>query len=353
MKLTVLLKGVISFIMVLLVIVGLWWLTIFVCIALLTNWWLKKWKRSMRLRISKFSYYPLLLILVLTTAILIKTFVVDFSIVPTPSMEDAINPGDRILFSKIHYGPLLPRSFNEIPWVHILFQSTEGDSSKADRVRMKGFSKIKHNDIIVFDHLGYKTPFVKRCVGLPGDTIQIVKGVVYVNNKRLEEPETIKRAYTIPSEGYEDFLLLCDSLNISIRQPDIYRFPSTFEVSLNAQEYSSLKNTTLRTTLAPSIVEYDSTQRLFPNDSEHPWSKDNWGPIIIPFDGMELPTWEHNRSVYEGLAKKEQGYKYPRAHVFSENYFFALGDNRPRSIDSRYWGLIRESDIIGKVILSF
>jgi signal peptidase I len=226
-------------------------------------------------------------------------------------MEDTLLPGDKVLVNKLAYGPKLPASPYDIPWVNLCWYFLGGKHTNPDSVywkynRLKGFSEIKHGDVMVFSHPlwgGRNNYFVKRCIALPGDTLQIINGKVKINAGFLEEQPTIKM---IP-------------------------------------------------------VIYDSTHTVYPQHPNIRWSLDDYGPLVVPYKGMQIRLTKEALQLYFKVIKNHEpvhavwknevfsnNEKTAELYTFQNNYYFMLGDNRHNSSDSRYWGFLPEEDINGK-----
>lgn len=242
----------------------------------------------------------LLLLTALILIIFIKSFLIEASEIPSSSMENTLLVGDYIIVNKIAYNFSTPAT---IPLTNITIP----------RFKLFNISKPKRNDVIVFQFPGYQwelSPsinkyFIKRIIGLPGDTVQIIKGKVYINNKMLEQP----------------------------------------------------KNALLSETIAQSELP---DNRIFPKGEN--WNRDNYGPIIVPYRGFKVNISFKNISDWKMLIDREfnttavsdegtfisiNGVP-TKNYTFRKNYYFVLGDNREYSVDSRYWGFVPDNLIIGK-----
>ncbi len=237
--------------------------------------------------------------------LIIISAVVEASRVPTGSMENTILAGDFLLINKYLYGITTPRY---IPLTGI----------ELPHYRFPSFREPRKNDIIVFKYPGHRDQieapslvhYVKRCVAEPGDTLQIIDKVVYVNGKRFPIP---------PNVRYENKLL-------------------------------------------PPGVE---DPYIFPKGSG--WNADNYGPLVIPQkgDAIELnrdniEQWETfiNREYLKDVVKfvNDDIYidgKKTDQYVVKRDYYFAMGDNRDNSLDSRYWGFVPREYITGTPIIIY
>src|ERR1043165_1993031 len=124
--------------------------------------------------------------------LIVRTFVFQVCKVPTASMKNTLNEGDYILVNKLAYGPRIPITPFAIPF------SDAYIDWQLPYFRLPGFSKVKRNDIIVFNYpqedelpVDHRKLYVKRCIGLPGDEVKIMNAVVYVNGQKAEDPNAL------------------------------------------------------------------------------------------------------------------------------------------------------------------
>jgi signal peptidase I len=244
------------------------------------------------------------LIYAFVAVIIINSFVLASFEVPTGSMEDTVKIGDRLFVNKFIYGGSTPYA---IPLTSI----------RIPHLRVPGFRQVRRGDVIVFDWPGPRdqvekpaqTWYLKRCIALPGDTVQIDRRVVSVNGKNLEIPK------------FGKFLR---------REP------------------------------APA--DYHNPY-IFPRGAR--FNEDNYGPLVVPQKGMSLvlnsqtfPSWQvfiqreghtaelvNDKIVIDG---KESSY-----YVVAKDYVFAMGDNRDNSLDSRFWGFVPIEDVIGTPLIVY
>lgn len=242
-----------------------------------------------------------------TAAILliIISAVVEASRVPTGSMEDTILAGDFLLINKYLYGPTTPRY---IPLTGI----------ELPHYRFPSFREPQRNDIIVFKYPGHRDQiesdqlvhYVKRCVAEPGDTLEIIDKVVFINGEEFPIPPKVNYNNTLLPPGAED-------------------------------------------------------PYIFPKGSG--WNADNYGPLIIPKKGDIIDLSRENIQQWETFINREHlqdvvkfvnddiyinGEK-TNQYVVQEDYYFAMGDNRDNSLDSRYWGFVPREHITGTPIIIY
>ncbi|MDP3446415.1 MAG: signal peptidase I, partial [Ignavibacteria bacterium] len=183
---------------------GLYWLALGVLFVFLICVLFKS-KLSVFVWIRKHSFVSSMIsiVAIFLLAISMRVFFIEIFSIPSGSMEDTLLPGDKVLVSKLNYGPAMPKSPYEVPWFNLIWylsadKTTNMDSIYWDYKRLSGFSSVKRGDVAVFIHplWGKRNNFfIKRCVALPGDTLQIIDGVVYVSLKAIAVPDLVKQPH--------------------------------------------------------------------------------------------------------------------------------------------------------------
>ena len=245
-------------------------------------------------------------------AFFIITFIIQNTRIPTGSMEDTILVGDFVLVNKFIYGSSSPKY---IPFTEI----------EIPFFRLPALKEPKATDIVVFEFPGDRDKlfatergvnYVKRCIGTPGDTIQIIDKVVYVNGKQFWIPPFIK----------------------------YYR-----------GRYGSF--------LKP-IPKGVAEPRIFPKGM--PWNEDNYGPLVIPKKGSTIPLNIYNVEQWRTTIDREYGERVVdiqngvvtikgtpvSSYKFKKDYFFMMGDNRDDSLDSRFWGFVARDMVVGQAFIT-
>ncbi|MXV14072.1 signal peptidase I [Hufsiella ginkgonis] len=297
---------------------------------------------------------------VLLVPILLKVFVFEVYLVPSSSMENALFSGNYIVVNKLAYGPAMPRSPGEISWVNLFFDDRRDNTPGNDQRRWKyhrlaGLTQIRRGDVLVFSRPGEF--LVKRCVGMPGDVLYIKDGVILVNNQPLMCAATVKNDYTATIRDEGRFAVAAGSLGITYEYYLSGKGPNTILMNLTGAQKQALARSGGVTEMAYLVKR----KHGFLYQAEG-WTQDNLGPLVVPGKGVIVTMTEQNYRRYSDLVNKYEqaglrregnhfylGKEPCKSFTFKHNYYFMMGDNRSHSYDSRFWGLVDEAAIIGKV----
>lgn len=320
-------------------------------------------------------------------ATLVHTYFMRPYTIPTSSLEKTLLVGDYLFVSKFHYGARIPMTPIAAPMVHDSLPFTGMRSylkkPQLPYMRLPGIQKIKRNEIVVFswpadslktmwgDNSGkftYKpidkrTNYVKRCVGIPGDSLAVKDGYVYINGKRTVLPDRAKPQwfFEVDTEGKQFSRNAVERYNIREWRPQDgkYLLNLTDEEAARIAKNPIVKSVTKQ--LRPAGF-YDKA--VFPHSPLYPWSSDNFGPIYIPKKGATVALnaqtipfyeqiirrYEHNNLVIQGDHIYINGKKADN-YTFQQDYYWMMGDNRQNSLDARNWGYVPFDHVVGKPVM--
>jgi signal peptidase I len=329
------------------------------------------------------------LLFAIIVATIVHTYFVQPYTIPTPSLEKSLLVGDFLFVSKINYGARVPMTTVAMPMVHDTIPMTKRKSyltwPQLPYFRLPGFQTINRTDIVVFnwpadtvykfrDRSGLrvdkpvdkKSNYVKRCVGIPGDSLSIKDGLVYINGKELILPERAKPqfSYNLVLDGKTpiDFENLFKDMDITDGASFLNQQTrdTLFVSALTAASAVRFKNVP-GIIAVNRIISKNVEDGIFPHINK--WNRDNFGPIYIPQKGKTvaltletLPFYKTIITDYEKKDLKVNGNeiridgKVATTYTFDQNYYWMMGDNRHNSEDSRYWGYVPENHIVGKPI---
>lgn len=370
------------------------------------------------------------IIFALVAVYFINLFIFQNYQIPSSSLEKSLLVGDYLFVSKVSYGPRVPNTPLSFPLVQntlpILNCKSYLDWPSWDYKRVAGLGQIQRNDIVVFNFpagdtvatlqqnpdyytlvqmygreavrmnkqsfgeiiyrpVDKRENYVKRCVGLPGDSLSIRNNQVYINGKAAQNPknmqlnyfvetetpltETMFRNWGVSRDDYMPYGQPCtvtdpETLSFLGFQPNangaynlVYRFPMTETMVAQVKKLPSVK----KVIVEPEII---GGTMYYPVDYDNGWTRDNYGPIWIPKRGATIELTPENLALYRRCIKnyehneleEKDGVVYingekATTYTFQYDYYWMMGDNRHNSADSRSWGFVPEDHIVGKPIM--
>ena len=340
------------------------------------KFWKKKEKKKSKSK-SEFRSWIDAIGFAIIAATILRTFLIEAYTIPTSSMEKSMLIGDFLFVSKVAYGPRVPMTPIAVPLVHHTVPffgiKSYSESLKFPYHRMKGLGKIKRNDCVVFnwpaEKLGRpidkKENYVKRCVGIPGDILELTESELIVNGTAQELFKGVKNQW--------HYKLMTNGTGLN---PNILR--EKYDITeggrgRNRNEYNLSLTNENRDALA-SFSNISSIKRkvekkgvfanyIFPHNENYAWNIDNFGPIKIPEAGAKVDLTITNLLIYKDIIERYENNKLEiidnqiyindelsENYVFKMNYYWMMGDNRHNSADSRFWGFVPENHIVGKAL---
>ena len=400
------------------------------------------WKKTKNPAVRKVMEWVDAIVFALIAVYFINTFFFQNYQIPTSSLEKSLLVGDFLFVSKLSYGPRAPMTPLSFPLAQHTMPIVGGksyiDNPQWKYKRLKGFGKVKRNDIVVFNfptgdtvatnaqNVDYyvlsaynangsegiksdkrtygeivyrpvdrRENYVKRCIGLPGETIQLKHDSVFIDETYLPNPKLSQHNYMIQTEGSdispkifseiginiadyatEDMtgqrvqdLSYADSLSMArlgLKNENGKKGKLYYSIPMTDEMVEKMKSKPFVWNVVKEI-EPAGSQLYYPLDYQQNWTRDTFGPLWIPKKGTTInfdTNTEYKVAAYERCIKNYEGNDFAyrdgkvfingeetNAYTFKMDYFFMMGDNRHNSADSRVWGFVPEDHVVGQPLL--
>ena len=346
-------------------------------------------------------------------ASVLRAFTFEAYVIPTPSMEKTLLVGDFLFVSKMHYGNRLTITPLSIPLMHskipVLDVNCFVDWVQLPYIRLPKFQDIRRFDNVVFNWpmesdlpIDKRMNYIKRCVAIPGDTLQIIEREIFINGEKPIWPDRkrLQFEYYVRTNGAPfNRRMLQDKLDVYYSKdltPGENDFTQVRQVNQNeyfifipedkVEQFKTLPNVQevipviaqrepgSYTPETPMMLKNYLDRYLIPNSELFPNrfhsdvikyanTRDNYGPVYIPKRGQSIKISPDNIEWYERIISVYEhnsleitdstiliNGRVTDSYTFKQNYYWMMGDNRHNSLDSRYWGFVPEDHIVGRPV---
>lgn len=307
------------------------------------------------------------LIFAVVVMTIVRSLFFDLFRIPTPSMEKSLLVGDYLFVSKLHYGTRTPITLG-IPFTGIYLPGVE-----LPNTRFPGFGEVERLDAVVFNWPADEGPidrrehYIKRVMGLPGESLEVrdkqvmIDGAVVPMEPGMQQTwDVIKTEPRVQLSGTA-LAELGVSQVIQTSEPSIVRLSATEAAAEEIRGWPWVE------TIRPAIAAPSPglTALMYPGSKGY--TPDNFGPVPIPAEGQTVTFTAENWEFYATPINRYEGRAFEArpdgtflidgqavsTYTFTQDYFFMMGDNRDNSEDSRFWGFVPMSHVVGKAVMVY
>jgi len=306
------------------------------------------------------------LVVAVIIVLIVRSLLFDLFRIPTPSMEENLLVGDYLVVSKLHYGPRMPMSLG-IPLTSIHLPGVTFPYT-----RLPGFSEVQRGDPIVFNYppdegpVDRKVHYVKRVIGMPGETLSVQDKVVHVNGKPLPSGHGMQQYWTVTKTDARYQIPRTRMEEIGISEVRRTQEAETVRILATPEGVRRIRQRSWVQSIKPYVMQDEEYgKRMYP--SGQGYTPDNYGPVHIPEKGETVKLTAKNWAVYKPIIVKYEDHAAQQmtdttfaidgerttTYTFQQDYFFAMGDNRDNSQDSRFWGFVPMTHVVGEAVLTY
>ena len=306
------------------------------------------------------------LVVAVIIVLIVRSLLFDLFRIPTPSMEENLLVGDYLVVSKLHYGPRMPMSLG-IPLTSIHLPGVSFPYT-----RLPGFSSVQRGDPIVFNYppdegpVDRKVHYVKRVIGMPGETLSVRDKLVHINESPLPLGHGMQQYWTVTKTDARYQIPRTRMEQMGISEVRRTREAKTVRILATPAGVRKISQRSWVQSVTPYVMQ-DKEYSTLMYPSGQGYTPDNYGPIHIPAKGETVELTAENWAVYKPVIVTYEDHAAQQmtdstfaidgerttTYTFQQDYFFAMGDNRDNSQDSRFWGFVPKTHVVGKAVLTY
>ena len=310
--------------------------------------------------------------------LILRAFIGEPYRIPSESMEDTLLVGDFLVVSKLHWGPRTPATVG-VPFTQLYLPGV-----RLPQVRLPGFAEPERGDVVVFNYpasvdvvrgqipasvpIERRAPYIKRLMAMPGDTMAVLDKVLHVNGRPVPLAPTMKQRWRVTSAGDgRPNARQLDEMGVQLlegsdrRDGAGFASPREYDVFATPPEVEALRALPQVARVEPFILDEGALDPTFGANPDHV------APRVVPAAGMTVALTEAALPVYAEAITRHEGHRLARGpggsvlldgqpattYTFRQDYYMAMGDFRDNSVDSRYWGFVPHSHLVGKAVFTF
>ncbi len=307
--------------------------------------------------------------------LVVRAFLAEPFRIPSESMEDTLLVGDFLLVSKLHYGPRTPATLG-IPVTGIYVPGLE-----LPQTRLPGFDDPDRGDVVVFNYpaardvergvvpetvpIERRVPYIKRIVAVPGDTVAVLDKVLHIDGEPVPLAPTMQQRWTVtargttapPADALADEGVTLLGGTVRLLAPG---GPVAYDVTASPPEVAALRARPDVAAVEPFVLPEAYRDPTFGVNPDHV------PPYVVPGRGVSVRLSDATWSVYGDVITRYEGRTVTRTadggfvvdgqptdvYPFAQDYYVVMGDSRDNSVDGRYWGVVPETHLVGKAVIT-